>query len=158
MSHSNTVAITLVALSLIAAPTASAQEKPPSSRWVEVSKPSLAKKGNTYFLVHAITSTVSKDLSWALVEVNSPDGSRKCEWLKRLEPKQAYRFECPLQEAAGQKFASRVRVYSNAKLKIGSSCTSPCSMSPRRGWPRLTRQASPQARPPFPRASSRAWT
>jgi hypothetical protein len=116
MSHPSTVAITLLALSLVAAPTAGAQEKPPSSRWVEVSRPSLAKKGNNYLLIHSITSTASKDVSWALVEVNGPDGSRKCEWLKRLEPKQAYRFECPLQDAAGQKFASRVRVYSNAKL------------------------------------------
>jgi hypothetical protein len=116
MSHPGTVAITLVALSLITAPTAGAQERPPSSRWVEVSKPYLARKDSTYLLIHAITSTASKEVSWALVEVNSPDGSRKCEWLKRLEPKQAYRFECPLQDAAGQKFASRMRVYSNAKL------------------------------------------
>lgn len=116
MSNPNTVAIILAALSLIAAPSASAQDKPPSSRWVELSKPYLAKKGDAFLLVHAITSTASKELSWALVEVNSPDGSRKCEWLKKLEPKQAYRFECPLQDAAGQKFASRVRIYSNAKL------------------------------------------
>jgi len=113
---SNTVAIFFVVLSLSAAPTAGAQDRPPSSRWVEVSRPSLAKKGDTFLLVHAIASTASKEVSWALVEVNSPDGSRKCEWLKRLEPKQAYRFECPLQDAAGQKFASRVRVYSNVKL------------------------------------------
>jgi len=115
MSHPSSVATTLLALSLVAAPTAR-QERPPSSRWVEVSRPFLAKRGNTYLLIHTITSTTSKDASWALVEVNSPDGSRKCEWLKRLEPKQGYRFECPLQDAAGQKFASRVRVYSNAKL------------------------------------------
>jgi hypothetical protein len=116
MSHSSTVALLFLALPLVAVPTAGAQEKPPSSRRVEVAKPYLAKKGNTYLLVHSITSTESKELSWGLVEVNGPDGSRKCEWLKRLEPKQAYRFECPLQDAAGQKFASRVRVYSNAKL------------------------------------------
>ena len=116
MFHPNTIVTTLLALSLTAAPTAGAQDRPPSSRWFEISKPYLAKKGNTYQLIHAITSTSSKDSWWALVEVNSPDGSRKCEWLKKLEPKQAYRFECPLQDAAGQKFASRVRIYSNAKL------------------------------------------
>ncbi len=51
------------------------------------------------------------------MEVNSPDGSRGCEWLKTLEPKQAYRFECTLQDAAGQKYASRVRLYRDAKLE-----------------------------------------
>jgi hypothetical protein len=116
MSQASTL-ITLVALSLAGTHAAVAQENPPSSRWVEIGKPHLAKRADTYVLVHAITSTASRDRFWALVEVNAPDGSRMCEWLKTLEPRQAYRFECPLQEAAAQKYASRVRVYSDAKLE-----------------------------------------
>jgi hypothetical protein len=36
--------------------------------------------------------------------------------LKVLEPKQRYRFECPVAPTAGQKYPSRLRVYSDAKL------------------------------------------
>ena len=70
----------------------------------------------TYVLVHTITHTASRDRFWALVEVNNVDGSRLCEWLKILEPKQSYRFECPVEATAGQKYPSRVRVYSDARL------------------------------------------
>jgi hypothetical protein len=109
------ILVALVAFSMTAAHPAVAQENPPSSRRVELGKPHLAKRGDKAVLVHTVTSTASKDRSWALVEVNGPDGSRKCEWLKTLEPKQAYRFECPVD--ADQKYASRVRVYSDAKLE-----------------------------------------
>jgi hypothetical protein len=93
-----------------------AQEAPPKSRYYELDKVHLAKRNDGYLLVHMITSTVSKDRFWALVEVNNMDGSRKCEWLKVLEPKQRYRFECPVEATAGQKYPSRVRIYSDARL------------------------------------------
>ena len=57
-----------------------------------------------------------KDKFWALVEMNAPEGSRSCEWLKELGFKQTYRFECPLRNAVGQKYVTRVRVYSDPKL------------------------------------------
>jgi len=106
----------LVVVSLVAIASAAAQEAPPKSNYYELDKVHLAKRNNTYVLVHTITSTTSKDRFWALVEVNNTDGSRKCEWLKVLEPKQRYHFECPVDATAGQKYPSRVRVYSNAKL------------------------------------------
>jgi hypothetical protein len=31
-----------------------------------------------------------RSVLWAVLEVNGADGSRRCEWLKKLEPKQAY--------------------------------------------------------------------
>ena len=107
--------IAVIALSLVVTSTASAQQNPPTSRLFEVWKPHVAKRGNTPVLVHGVTST-SRDRFWVLVEVNNPDGSRKCEWLKLLEPKQGYRFECPLPDAADQKYLSRVRIFSDAKL------------------------------------------
>jgi hypothetical protein len=116
MSSSRTIALALLALSLAAVPTAAAQPTPPTSRFFELTKPFLAKRGDAVLLVYEITST-SRDRFWALVEVTDPDGTRKCEWLKTLEPRQEYRFECPLPDAAGQKYPTRVRVYSDAKLE-----------------------------------------
>jgi hypothetical protein len=107
--------LVFVVAGLFAIERAAAQETPPTSRSYELDKVHLTKRGNTYLLVHAIASTASRERSWALVEVNNSDGSRKCEWLKVLEPKQHYRFECPV-DAAGQKYPSRVRIYSDARL------------------------------------------
>ncbi len=109
-------AIVAVAVIHSAIESAVAQETPPTSKFYELGKVHLAKRNNTYLLVHTITSTASKDRFWALVEVNNLDGSRKCEWLKVLEPKQRYRFECPMEATAGQQFPSRVRIYSDARL------------------------------------------
>ena len=68
---------------------------------------------------HAFVYTLageSRDPRWAVVEVNNADGSRKCEWLKKLDAKRTYRFECPVTVAAGDKVPSRVRVFKDAKL------------------------------------------
>ena len=111
-----TRAIVLVVVSVFTAERAVAQETPPQSKYYELDKVHLAKRDNSYVLVHTIASTASKDRFWALVEVNNADGSRKCEWLKVLEPKQRYQFECPVEAKVGQKYPSRVRVYSDAKL------------------------------------------
>jgi hypothetical protein len=110
-------AIALILLSFLFPATAGAQSNPPTSRSVELGKPHLAKRDNVIVLVQTITSTASKERSWGLVEVNGPDGSPECDWLKTLEPKQLYRFECPLQNPGGQKYAIRVRVYRDAKLE-----------------------------------------
>jgi hypothetical protein len=109
-------AIVLVVFSLFAIGSAVAQEAPPKSKYYELDKVHLAKRDNTYVISHTIASTASKDRFWALVEVNNADGSRRCEWLKVLEPKQRYRFECAVETTAGRKYPSRVRVYSDAKL------------------------------------------
>lgn len=112
-----TIRAAMLAVSLFAVvASAVAQETPPKSKYYELGKVHLAKRDNSYVLSHTITSTASKDRFWALVEVNNADGSRRCEWLKVLEPKQQYRFECPVEPTAGQKYPSRVRVYSDAKL------------------------------------------
>jgi hypothetical protein len=113
------VGIAFIAFSLLHSETVAARQAPPSSRWVTVSRPYLAKRGTTYVLAHSITSTMPKEPSWAVVEVDAADGSRLCEWIKKLEPKQAYQFECPLEgAAAGQKYASRVRVFTDETLSL----------------------------------------
>lgn len=117
MSNQSTAAIALVLISLVCASSVDAQNNPPTSRWVELGRPHLAKRGNAIVLVQNITSTASKDRLWALVEVNGSDETGACDWLKTLEPKQAYRFECPLKNPSGQKYTTRVRVYRDAKLE-----------------------------------------
>lgn len=74
-----------------------------------------ARDGGLAF-VYTMTGD-SRQPKWAEVEVNNADGSRRCEWLKKLEPKQAYRFECPVTVAAGDKVPTRVRIYKDAKLE-----------------------------------------
>ena len=95
-----------------------AQDAPPSAKGLELGKVHLAKRGNGYVVVHTISNTATKDRFWALLEVSNADGSRKCEWLKVLDPQQAYRFECPIDSTAGQKVPSRVRVFSDARLQL----------------------------------------
>jgi hypothetical protein len=104
-------------LSVAWASAAAAQSAPPSSRWYDIGKPHVAKRGSGVVLVQTITSTASKQRNWALVDMDGPEGSEPCDWLKILEPNQAYRFECPLKNAAGQKYIVRVRVFSDAKLE-----------------------------------------
>lgn len=87
-----------------------------SSRWVEVTGGTLTARDGGYALVYTLT-TPTREPMWALVEVNDADGARRCEWLKKLEGKHSYRFECPLTVAAGDKVPSRVRVYKDAKLE-----------------------------------------
>ncbi len=117
MPNSSIAAIALVMLSSVFASSASAQTNPPTSRWVELGRPHLAKRGDAIVLVQTITSTASKDRFWAVVDVNGPDEPSRCDWLKTLEAKQAYRFECPLKDPSGQKYNMRVRVYRDAKLE-----------------------------------------
>ncbi len=113
------VAEITLAMLLVFASTAGAQNNPPTSRWVELGKPHLAKHGDAFVVVQTIASLASKenDRFWALVEVNDADGTGRCDWLKTLEPKQAYRFECPVTNPGGQKYTMRVRVYRDAKLE-----------------------------------------
>lgn len=117
MPNPRTAAIAFVTLSFAFASHAGAQNNPPKSSWVELGRPHVAKRGDDIVLVHTITSTSSKDRLWAIVDVNGPDGSGTCDWLKTLEAKQTYRFECPLKNPSGQKYTMRVRVYRDAKLE-----------------------------------------
>lgn len=87
------------------------------SRWVEVSGPTLVARGASYAVVYTLAAQGSKDPIWAEVEVNNADGSRRCEWLKKLEGKQVVRFECPVTGAVGDKVPSRVRVFKDEKLE-----------------------------------------
>jgi len=107
----------LILLSFVFASSATAQDKPPTSRWVELGKPHLARRDGSIVLVQTITSTSPKDRLWGLVDVNDSDGTPMCDWLKTIEPKQTYRFECPLKNPEGQKYAARVRVFRDAKLE-----------------------------------------
>ena len=111
-----TATIALVVLSLAFAPKARAQTAPPTSRWVEIGKPHLGKRGNSIVLVQTIRSTASKEKLWAIVDVNGPDQTPACDWLKPLEPNEPYRFECPLKNPGGQQYALRVRVFKDARL------------------------------------------
>ena len=146
MPNSSAVAVVFVALALLAGQTASAQDTPPESKWFELGKPQIAKRGDTYVLVYAIISTARNDRFWALVEMNNPDGSRRCEWLKTLEPRQAYRFECPLEGSAGEKYALRVRVYRDAKLEDREVLYEPTlTVTPQTLEAAVTTSASPTA-------------
>ena len=73
MPNSSIAAIALVMLSSVFASSASAQTNPPTSRWVELGRPHLAKRGDAIVLVQTFTSTASKDRFWAVVDVNGPD-------------------------------------------------------------------------------------
>lgn len=95
---------------------AGAQNTPPSSRGVEISRPFLAKRGNTVVLTHTINNTNAREKRWAIVDMNGTDDTEPCTWLKVLDVKQSYRFECPLKNAAGQTFTTRVRVFDDAQL------------------------------------------
>jgi hypothetical protein len=82
----------------------------------------LAARDGGYVFVQTISTRASR---WAEVEVNNADGSRKCEWLKKLDAKQTYRFECPVTVAAGDTVPSRVRLYKDAKLEDRESFNDP---------------------------------
>lgn len=117
MSNSSIAAISLIVFSLGFASDAGArQNKPPESRWVELGIPYLAKRGNAIFLSYTIKSTSPKDRWWAVVDVNGSEETRRCDWLKTLEPNQSYSFECPLKNPGGQKYEMRVRIFRDAKL------------------------------------------
>lgn len=110
-----TLGAALVMLPL-ALPAIAGAQNPPDSRWFEVSKPYLARRGSAVMLTHTITSTDSRDKWWAIVDMNGTDDTAPCTWLKIVEPKQSYRFECPLQKPAGQKYLTRVRLFRDAQL------------------------------------------
>ncbi|MGE0816695.1 MAG: hypothetical protein AB7O28_12240 [Vicinamibacterales bacterium] len=109
--------IAVIALS-VGAP-AAAQDKPPTSRLVALSLPHVAKRGSGHVLAQTVTTTSgsTKDKFWTLVEMDGPDPAKSCDWVKAMDAKQSVRFECPLTDAAGQKFTVRVRVFTDAKLE-----------------------------------------
>lgn len=114
VNRSAAVTLLLVLTCVCASPAAA--QNPPTSRWVEIGKPHLAKRGTGIVLVQTIRSIAAKDTFWALVEMNGSDDTAPCDWLKTLEPKQSYRFECPLKNPSGQTYSARVRVFGDAEL------------------------------------------
>jgi hypothetical protein len=82
--------------------------------------PYLAKRGNAIFLRYNIKSTSSKDKWWALVDMNGSEETRRCDWLKTLEPNQSYSFECPLKNPGGQKYDMRVRLFRDVDLNTAN--------------------------------------
>ena len=115
MSNRTVAAVAVVMLSIVLPPLAGAQNTPPDSRWAQISKPILAKRGNVILLTHTISGT-SRENVWAIVDMNGTDDTAPCTWLKVIEPKQSYRFECPLKNPAGQKYSTRVRIFRDALL------------------------------------------
>lgn len=84
----------------------------------------LVARDGGYSFVYTVTGD-GRSPRWAVVEVNDGDGSRKCEWMSKLEAKQTYRFECPLTVAAGDKVPSRVRIFKDAALEDRESFVEP---------------------------------
>lgn len=84
--------------------------------WGQTPDGRVVARDGAHVFVYAMTGD-SRQPKWVVVEVNNADGSRRCEWLKKLEPKQPYRFECPVTVAAGDKIPTRVRIYKDAKLE-----------------------------------------
>jgi hypothetical protein len=115
MSSRPAAAAAVVMLS-IGFPSLARAQTPPDSRWVEISKPYLAKRGGGIVLAHNISSTSSRDRRWAIVDMSGTDDAAPCSWLKIIEPKQSYRFECPLKHPAGQQYSTRVRIFEDAQL------------------------------------------
>lgn len=101
------LALAVLSLTVLMSPSTPAQAQTPDGRVVE-------RDGKHVFIYEV--EGHSRDPKWAEVEVNNADGSRKCEWLKKLEPKVIYRFECPVTVAVGDKIPLRWRLYKNAKL------------------------------------------
>ena len=117
MSNRSIAAVVLVVVSCGFVSTAGAQQnQPPESRWVELGNPYLAKRGNAIVLRYNIKSTSSKDKWWAVVDMNGSEETRRCDWLKTLEPNQSYSFECPLKNPSGQKYEMRVRIFRDVNL------------------------------------------
>jgi hypothetical protein len=83
--------------------------------WAQTPDGRLETRDGGQVFVYTMTGD-SRQAKWAVVEVNNADGSRKCEWLKKLDAKRTYRFECPLTVAAGDKVPLRVRIFKDAKL------------------------------------------
>jgi hypothetical protein len=116
MSIPKTILIAAIVLACAPDQMVSAQ-RPPSSKWVDFGAGELVKTADGYALVYGI-STSTRESLYALVEVSNPDGTRRCEFLKKLEPKASYRFECPLADAAaGQSYASRLTAYFDDRLE-----------------------------------------
>lgn len=107
--------VALLLLSIMIPAIAAAQNAPPDSRWAEISKPFLSKRGSTVALTHTINGT-AREKVWAIVDMDGTTDTEPCTWLKIIEPKQSYRFECPLKNAAGQKYSTRVRIFRDAQL------------------------------------------
>lgn len=102
----------------LAVPADGEAQNPPSTSFVTLGKPYLAKVGDGHALVHGVSTKQSRDPAWVLVEVEAQDGTLRCEFLKRLGPRQTLRFVCPLDgAAAGQRYASRVRLFSDGRLE-----------------------------------------
>jgi hypothetical protein len=76
----------------------------------------VVERDGTHVFIYEVEGH-SRVPKWAEVEVNNADGSRRCEWLKKLEPKVVYRFECPVTVAVGDKIPLRWRLYKDATLE-----------------------------------------
>lgn len=99
--------LALMALTLVLRPDGRAEAQIPDGRLVD--------RDGGHVFIYEIEGH-SSDPKWAEVEVNNADGSRRCEWLTKLEPKVNYRFECPVTVAAGDRIPLRFRLYKDAKL------------------------------------------
>lgn len=115
MLNRSVAAAALFAASLIVPSAAAAQAGMPDHRHVAFGKPHLAKRGNTVVLVQTITSTSDREKRWVMIDMTGSDETAPCDWLKVVEGKQSYRFECPLKNPAGT-YTTRVRVFKDAQL------------------------------------------
>jgi hypothetical protein len=87
----------------------------PATAQAEIGKFHVVKRGDARALALPVTGTGS--VGWALLEVRNPDGTRRCEAVKKLEPRVTYQFECPIEDTEpGRTYPARVRVFSDAKL------------------------------------------
>lgn len=116
MSHRRAAFTALLVLSLASAsPAAAEQIGVPEHRDVAFGRPHLARRGKNIVLVQTITSTSDKAKRWVLVDMTGSDETAPCDWLKVVEARQSYRFECPLKNPTGT-YTTRVRVFKDAAL------------------------------------------
>jgi hypothetical protein len=93
-----------------------AVSSPASADSFTMGKPYLAKRADGYAFVLGASSSSAKERVWLALEVNNPDGTPRCDFLKTIEKEQSYRFECPVESVAGKAYSARIRVFTDADL------------------------------------------
>jgi len=66
--------------------------------------------------VHGLQNT-SKQPQWVMAEFDNPDGSRLCEFIKKVEPKTSFEFACPVAAVkAAESYQLTLAVYGDDRL------------------------------------------
>lgn len=88
----------------------------PESRWFEFKPGGLRAAPSGYALEYGLHNT-SKQPQWVMAEFDNPDGSRLCEFIKKIEPKSSFEFECPVAAVkVAESYKLTLAVYGDDRL------------------------------------------